>query len=87
MQTGTAVNYIGTPEAASKRETFVLIVTEPDPGTAIDPSAQVDDVHHRLADGSMIHVTVWIGPALAPNGRAVAVLPPDQGYQQILGAL
>lgn len=85
VQTGVAVNYVGLP-AASGREPFILVVTEPEAGSAVDPSAQVDDVHHRLADGSMIHVTIWMGPPPTP-GRALSVFPPDQGYKQILGAL
>jgi hypothetical protein len=90
VQTGAAVNYVGTPSvasnasASSKRETFIAILTEPDPGTAIDPGAVVDEVHHRLADGTMIHATVWMGPPVAP-GPAVTVLAPDQGYKQIFG--
>lgn len=84
VQTGAAVNYVGTPSASSKREAFIAILAEPDPGTAIDPNAQVDEVHHRLAGGMMIHATVWMGPPLAP-GRALTVLAPDQGYKQIFG--
>ncbi|APR86629.1 Hypothetical protein A7982_11978 [Minicystis rosea] len=82
--TGPVVNYVGTPAPGSGREAFAVIVTEPDPGTALDPSAQVDDVHHRLADGQMIHVTVWMGPPLGPLRDAVGVLAPDQGYKQVL---
>lgn len=84
-KTGTAVNYVGTPAASAGREAFIVIVTEPDPGTAPDPNAQIDEVHHRLADGSMIHVTIWMGPPVGPLGGAVSVLAPDQGYKQILG--
>ena len=84
VRTGPVVNYVGTPGPGSGRETFAVIVTEPDPGTASDPSAQVDDVHHRLADGQMIHVTVWMGPPLGPLRDAVGVLAPDQGYKQVL---
>ncbi|MFT3764663.1 MAG: hypothetical protein QM820_03960 [Minicystis sp.] len=84
VRTGTAVNYVGTPAAGADRETFAVIVVEPDPGTASDPTAQVDDVHHRLAEGTMIHVTVWMGPPLGPLRDAVTVLAPDQGYKQVL---
>lgn len=84
-RTGTAVNYVGTPSAGAARESFIVIVAEPDPGTAPDPNAQIDEVHHRLADGSMIHVTIWMGPPVDPSSRAVSVLAPDQGYKQILG--
>lgn len=84
-QTGTATNYVGTPAPASQREAFIILLVEPDPGTAPDPAAQVDEVHHRLTDGTMIHATVWMGPPLAARD-AVTVLAPDQGYKQVLGA-
>ena len=83
-QTGTAVNYVGTPAPDAGREAFVLLVTEPDPGTPQDPLAVEDEVHHRLADGTMIHATVWTGPPLGPRAGAVSMLAPDQGYRQIL---
>lgn len=82
-QRGTVLNYAGTPDAASGKQTLLAIVTEPDPGTAPDPGAQVDDVHHRLDDGTMIHVTVWIGPGLDTR-EAAGVVAPDQGWRQIM---
>jgi hypothetical protein len=83
-RTGTAANYVGTPAPSSGREAFVAIMVEPDPGTAPDPQAIVDEVHHRLADGTMIHATVWMGPERSPLRDAVTVLAPDQGYKQVL---
>jgi hypothetical protein len=84
-RTGAAVNYVGTPAPGAGREALVAIVTEPEPGTPLDPLAQIDEVHHRLADGRMIHVTVWMGPPLGGEGAgAVGVLAPDQGYKQVL---
>ena len=79
---GTAVNYVGTE--AGGREALWMLAVEPDPGTPKDPTAPVDEVHHRLADGTMIHVTVWLGPPPAPGAAAVATLPPDLGYKQIV---
>jgi hypothetical protein len=86
VQTGTKTDYIGTPSAASGRETFFALVVEPDPGTPDDPSQPADEVHHRLGDGTMIHVTIWTGPPLADTREAVGVLPPDKGYRQVLAA-
>jgi hypothetical protein len=84
VRTGTAVNYVGTPAPDAGREAFVLLITEPDPGTPQDPLALEDEVHHRLTDGTMIHVAVWTGPPLGPRREAVSVLAPDQGYKQVL---
>jgi hypothetical protein len=77
---GTTVNYLGTPTSG---ETFLVLVVEPDPGTPVDPQALVDDVHHRLDDGTMIHVTVWMGPGLGTSREVVTVPPPEQGWKQI----
>lgn len=80
----TVTNYLGTPDPASGRPTFLVIVTEPDPGTAIDPAATVDEIHHRLGDGTMIHVTVWTGPDLGPLPAPVSVPDLERGFRQIV---
>jgi hypothetical protein len=77
---GTAVNYLGTP---ADGPAFLMLVVEPDPGTAPDPLAQVDEIHHRLDDGTMIHVTVWMGPGGDPR-EVVTVPPPEKGWRQIV---
>jgi|GEM_PF-1202590 len=57
----TLVNYMGIPDPASKRPTLVIDVVEPDAGTPIDPQAVVDETHHKLKDGTVLHVSVWTG--------------------------
>jgi hypothetical protein len=84
VETGTRVDYIGTPQAGSGRETFFALIAEPEPGTPADPLAPVDEIHHRLGDGAMIHVTIWTGPPLTEASEAVSFLPPEQGYRQVL---
>jgi len=78
---GTTVNYVGTP--ASEGDTFLVLVVEPDPGTPPDPQALVDEVHHRLDDGTMIHVAVWTGPGLGGSGSVVTAPPLERGWKQI----
>jgi hypothetical protein len=85
IQTGLTADYIGVPRRESGREAFFAIVVEPEPGTADDPLVQPDEIHHRLANGTMIHATVWVGPPLAERGEAFAVLPVERGYRQIVG--
>jgi hypothetical protein len=86
VQTGAKVDYIGTPRAGSGREAFFAVIVEPDPGDPVDPLAPVDETHHRLADGRIVHVTVWTGPPLADTGAAFSLLPPEAGYRQVLAA-
>ena len=80
----TVANYLGRPAPASGRPAFLVIITEPDPGTPADPTAVVDDVHHRLSDGTIIHVMVWTGPDLGPMLEPVAVANLEQGFRQIV---
>jgi hypothetical protein len=81
---GAKADYLGTPAAGSGRESFFAVVVEPDPGTPNDPLAQVDEIHHRLGDGTMIHVTVWTGPPLGGVTEPFSLLPPEKGYRQVI---
>ncbi len=81
VRDGTVVDYIGTPAAGSKRPTFVIVILEPDPGTPIDPQAIADEVHHKLADGTMLHVSIWIGSRTLAS--AVAVPAIEDGWRRI----
>ena len=80
---GTVLNYVGAPDPASGRPTFVVVVVEPDPGTPIDPQAQTDEIHHRLADGTMLHVYVWTAPGVRPIQQVLAAPAPEDGWQRI----
>jgi len=73
-----------TPGDPSTPSVFQVIITEPDPGTAQDPTAIVDDIHHRLADGTMMHVTVWLGPSLEPSAAPASVADVERGFRQIV---
>ena len=84
VQTGPKVDYIGVPRPGSGREAFFAVIVEPDPGDPNDPLAPVDEIHHRLGDGRMIHVTVWMGPPLADTREAFSLLPPEKGYRQVV---
>ncbi len=81
LREGVLVNYVGTPDPGSKRMTFVISILEPDPGTPIDPQAVVDEIHHKLRDGTMIHVGVWVGPKSLE--RAAATPAFEDGWRQV----
>jgi hypothetical protein len=84
LETGRTVDYVGIPDAASGRDAFFVIISEPDPGTPDDPLAKEDDEHFRLANGPMIHLSIWVGPALVGRTSSFAVLPVEDGYRMIL---
>jgi hypothetical protein len=77
----TLVNYVGTPDPASKRPTIAIVVVEPDPGTAPDPQAIVDETHHKLADGTVLHVSIWTGTK--PVSGAVSTPAFEDGWRRI----
>ena len=54
---GVVTNYHGRPRDPS-RPAWLLEIQEPEPGTAPDPAPN-DDEHHRLPDGTTLHVYVW----------------------------
>ncbi|HEY7290069.1 MAG TPA: hypothetical protein VH583_09555 [Vicinamibacterales bacterium] len=57
LQQGAIVNYFGRPKDASQ-PAWLLEIQEPEPGMPPDP-APSDDEHHRLGDGTVLHVYVW----------------------------
>ena len=54
---GLVSNYLGLPSDPSKAA-WLLEIQEPEPGTAADPAPN-DDEHHRLPDGTTLHVYIW----------------------------
>ena len=59
LREANLTNYIGT---ASGAPTIAIVVLEPDRGMAPDPLAVIDEQHHRLRDGTLLHVSIWTGP-------------------------
>jgi hypothetical protein len=84
FSTRGVVNYVGTPRSGSGRETFLVIITEPDPGTPIDRAIPTDEIHHRLASGAMIHVSLFVGPGLPDQREPAPAVDFDRGWQQVL---
>ena len=55
---GVVTNYLGRPRDASQ-PAWLIEIQEPEPGTAPDPAPN-DDEHHRLPDGTTLHVYLWM---------------------------
>lgn len=83
LRDGLLVNYLGVPDAASGRPTLLIVALEPDPGTAPDPGASVDETHHRLRDGTVIHVSVSIG-TMRLLARPLATPMAEDGWRRIV---
>ncbi len=76
-------NYLGVPSdpAASA---WALVILEPAPGEPPDPAPN-DETHHRLPDGTTLHVTIWrIAEQSRRTGFAALRLPQNEGWTQLM---
>jgi hypothetical protein len=80
-QHGAFVDYLGKP-AVTGVPAWLLLVQEPEPGAPPDP-AKEDEEHHRLPDGTMLHVSIWThADGLALPDRFIS-LPQVEGWTQL----
>jgi hypothetical protein len=78
-----ATNYIGVPSDPSAAA-WVLVILEPAPGEPRDPAPN-DETHHRLPDGTTLHVTIWSIPEKdRRSGFAALRLPQNEGWTQMV---
>jgi hypothetical protein len=80
MRDGSLINYVGTPTVAG-RPSFVISILEPDPSIANDPQAVSDETHHKLRDGTLLHVGVYAGPRTLTSPMATP--PFEDGWRRI----
>jgi hypothetical protein len=74
-----AINYLGVPSDRSQ-PAWVLVVLEPEPGAPADPAPN-DETHHRLPDGTTLHVSIWNVPEdKRRSGFAALRLPQNEGW-------
>jgi hypothetical protein len=80
---GTTVNYVGIPSTPSV-SAWLLLVIEPAPGDPPDPAPN-DETHHRLPDGTTLHVSIWQVPEKSRgSGFTATPLPQNEGWTQLL---
>jgi hypothetical protein len=72
-------NYVGI-SGFSDKPTFVIALVEPEPGA--EERVPVDETHHQLTDGNMIHVGVWRGTART-HPSPLAQFPFLDGWRRI----
>jgi hypothetical protein len=74
-----ATNYLGVPSDPSQ-PAWVLVILEPEPGAPADPAPN-DETHHRLPDGTTLHVSIWNMPeGKRRSGFAALRLPQNDGW-------
>jgi hypothetical protein len=84
FQAGARVNYLGLPPDPSS-PAWLLAVQEPEPNTPPDP-APLDDEHHKLPDGTTLHIYVWThryGGRVTPH---FVPQPQGEGWTQVFSA-
>lgn len=60
---------------------YAIVIWEPDPGMAPDPLAVVDEQHHKLPDGTLLHVSVWRGTK--PLDKPASTPAFEDGWRRI----
>jgi len=80
---GTTVNYVGIPSIPSS-PAWLLLIIEPEAGSPPDPAPN-DETHHRLPDGTTLHVSIWQVPEKSrASGFRATPLPQNEGWTQLL---
>jgi hypothetical protein len=82
---GVITRYVGLPALDVSAPAWMIAIREPEPGVPTD-TAPNDEEHHRLPDGTVLHVSIWthrfggqVDPAFAPQ-------PELGGWTQVLVA-
>jgi Family of unknown function (DUF6162) len=81
FQQGKTVDYLGIPSDPAS-PAWLLVLQEPEPNMPPDP-APLDDEHHKLPDGTTMHVYVWMhqyGGRVTPGFIGQ---PQSQGWTQV----
>lgn len=81
ISSGTFVNYLGLPERTGA-PAWLVLVQEPEPGRPPDQTRE-DEEHHRLANGSMLHVSTWIHADGRRVGDRIVRMPQAEGWMQL----
>jgi hypothetical protein len=79
---GIYVNYLGR-SASPGLPAFLLLIQEPTPGVPPDRTPN-DEQHHRLANGDVLHVSVWMHADGAKIADGTLSLPQTSGWMQLL---
>jgi hypothetical protein len=81
LREGTFVNYLGVPDTDSA-PAWIVWVQEPEPGVPPDQNFE-DEEHHRLIDGTMLHVATWSHRQGSRVPARIARVPQAEGWTQL----
>jgi hypothetical protein len=82
---GIIVNYLARPARGDSSAAWLVVYREPDPSTPAD-TAPNDEEHHRLPDGTVLHVSIWMRRFGAQVSADFLPQPEVAGWTQVLTA-
>jgi hypothetical protein len=81
LREGTFVGYLGIPDRA-EAPAWLVWAQEPEPGVPPDQNFE-DEEHHRLIDGSMLHVSTWSHVQGTQVPVRIVRVPQAEGWTQL----
>jgi hypothetical protein len=85
FERGVVTIYLGQPRDASQ-PAWLLEIQEPEPGMAPDPAPN-DEQHHRLPDGTTLHVFVWMHRFGGDVAADFVPQPQTTGWVEVFSAV
>jgi len=85
FERGVITNYLGKPPDASQAA-WVLEIQEPEPGMPPDPAPN-DEQHHRLPDGTTLHIFVWMHRIGGDVAADFVPQPQNTGWTEIFSVV
>lgn len=82
---GVITHYVGVPGEDASAPAWMIAIKEPEPGVPTD-TAPNDEEHHRLTDGTVLHVSIWTHRFGSQTDRTFLPQPEVGGWTQILVA-
>ena len=80
---GFFVNYLARPADDGSAAAWLLVIQEPDPQVPPDPAPN-DETHHRLPDGTVLHVSIWTHGFGGQIATKFVRQPESAGWTQVL---
>jgi hypothetical protein len=82
---GFFMNYLARPATDAAGTAWLLLIQEPDPLATSDPAPN-DETHHRLPDGTVLHVGIWMHRFGGQVPPSFVRQPEVAGWTQVLVA-
>jgi hypothetical protein len=85
FERGVVTTYLGQPHDPAQ-PAWLLEIQEPEPGTPPDPAPN-DEEHHRLPDGTTLHVYVWMHRFGGQVANAFVPQPQNTGWIEVFSTV